>query len=63
MTYYTTTMDSPCGPLLCVVDETGAVVRIAVTASPANAFMLSFSGVAPFSAFFIGAVAGMSMRS
>jgi methylated-DNA-[protein]-cysteine S-methyltransferase len=27
-TYYTTTMDSPCGPLLCVVDETGAVVRI-----------------------------------
>jgi len=28
MTYYTTTMDSPCGPLLCVVDETGAVVRI-----------------------------------
>ena len=28
MTYYTTTMDSPCGPLLCVVDATGAVVRI-----------------------------------
>jgi methylated-DNA-[protein]-cysteine S-methyltransferase len=28
-TYYTTTMDSlPCGPLLCVVDETEAVVRI-----------------------------------
>jgi methylated-DNA-[protein]-cysteine S-methyltransferase len=27
-TYYTTTMDSPCGPLLCVVDESGAVVRI-----------------------------------
>jgi methylated-DNA-[protein]-cysteine S-methyltransferase len=27
-TYYTTTMDSPCGPLLCVVDATGAVVRI-----------------------------------
>jgi methylated-DNA-[protein]-cysteine S-methyltransferase len=28
MTYYTTTMDSPCGPLLCVVDDAGAVVRI-----------------------------------
>jgi methylated-DNA-[protein]-cysteine S-methyltransferase len=28
MTYYTTVEDSPCGPLLCVVDETGAVVRI-----------------------------------
>jgi methylated-DNA-[protein]-cysteine S-methyltransferase len=28
MTYYTTTFDSPCGPLLCVVDEAGAVVRI-----------------------------------
>jgi methylated-DNA-[protein]-cysteine S-methyltransferase len=28
MTYYVTTLDSPCGPLLCVVDETGAVVRI-----------------------------------
>jgi methylated-DNA-[protein]-cysteine S-methyltransferase len=28
MTYYTTTMESPCGPLLCVVDESGAVVRI-----------------------------------
>ncbi len=28
MTYYTTTMESPCGPLLCVVDETGAVMRI-----------------------------------
>ncbi len=28
MTYYITTMESPCGPLLCVVDETGAVVRI-----------------------------------
>jgi methylated-DNA-[protein]-cysteine S-methyltransferase len=27
-TYYTTTLESPCGPLLCVVDETGAVVRI-----------------------------------
>jgi methylated-DNA-[protein]-cysteine S-methyltransferase len=27
-TYYTTTVESPCGPLLCVVDETGAVVRI-----------------------------------
>jgi methylated-DNA-[protein]-cysteine S-methyltransferase len=28
MTWYTTVQDSPCGPLLCVVDETGAVVRI-----------------------------------
>lgn len=29
MTYYvTTTKESPCGPLFCVVDETGAVVRI-----------------------------------
>ncbi|HEX9943874.1 MAG TPA: methylated-DNA--[protein]-cysteine S-methyltransferase [Thermoanaerobaculia bacterium] len=28
MTYYTTTMESPCGLLLCVVNETGAVVRI-----------------------------------
>lgn len=28
MTYYTTTVQSPCGPLLCVVNETGAVVRI-----------------------------------
>jgi methylated-DNA-[protein]-cysteine S-methyltransferase len=28
MTYYTTTLESPCGPLLCVVDEAGAVVRI-----------------------------------
>ena len=28
MTYYTTTVESPCGPLFCVVDETGAVVRI-----------------------------------
>lgn len=28
MTYYTTVQDSPCGPLLCVVDETGAVIRI-----------------------------------
>lgn len=28
MTWYTTTVESPCGPLLCVVDETGAVVRI-----------------------------------
>jgi methylated-DNA-[protein]-cysteine S-methyltransferase len=27
-TYYTTTLESPCGPLLCVVDEAGAVVRI-----------------------------------
>ena len=27
-TYYTTTLESPCGPLLCVVDETGAVVRV-----------------------------------
>ena len=27
-TYYTSTMESPCGPLLCVVDETGAVVRV-----------------------------------
>jgi len=29
MTWYTTTVDSPCGPLICVVDEDGAVVRIA----------------------------------
>jgi methylated-DNA-[protein]-cysteine S-methyltransferase len=28
MTYYTDTFDSPCGPLLCVVDAAGAVVRI-----------------------------------
>ncbi len=28
MTLYTTTVESPCGPLLCVVDEAGAVVRI-----------------------------------
>ena len=28
MIYYTTTVESPCGPLLCVVDEAGAVVRI-----------------------------------
>jgi methylated-DNA-[protein]-cysteine S-methyltransferase len=28
MTYYTTTVDSPCGPLLCVVNADGAVVRI-----------------------------------
>ena len=28
MTWYTTTLESPCGPLLCVVDEAGAVVRI-----------------------------------
>src|SRR6476661_6645084 len=28
MTWYTTTVDSPCGPLICVVDEDGAVVRI-----------------------------------
>jgi len=28
MTHYTTTAESPCGPLLCVVDEAGAVVRI-----------------------------------
>lgn len=28
MTYYTTTVDSPCGPLLCVVNSAGAVVRI-----------------------------------
>ena len=28
MTYYTTTLESPCGPLLCVVDAAGAVVRI-----------------------------------
>jgi methylated-DNA-[protein]-cysteine S-methyltransferase len=28
MTWYTTTVDSPCGPLVCVVDEDGAVVRI-----------------------------------
>ena len=27
-TCYTTTLDSPCGALLCIVDETGAVVRI-----------------------------------
>lgn len=28
MTLYTTTVESPCGPLLCVVDAAGAVVRI-----------------------------------
>src|SRR4051794_29262888 len=28
MTYYTTTMESPCGPLLCVVDEAEAIIRI-----------------------------------
>lgn len=28
MTWYTTTVDSSCGPLFCVVDEDGAVVRI-----------------------------------
>ncbi len=28
MTYYTHTFESPCGPLICVVDEAGAVVRI-----------------------------------
>ncbi|MEA2602013.1 MAG: methylated-DNA-[protein]-cysteine S-methyltransferase [Acidobacteriota bacterium] len=28
MTLYTTTVDSPCGPLICVVDEDGAVLRI-----------------------------------
>jgi methylated-DNA-[protein]-cysteine S-methyltransferase len=28
MTWYTTTFESPCGPLLCVVDDAGAVVRI-----------------------------------
>lgn len=27
-TYYTTTVESPCGPLLCVVGEDGAVIRI-----------------------------------
>ncbi|HEY0557635.1 MAG TPA: methylated-DNA--[protein]-cysteine S-methyltransferase [Thermoanaerobaculia bacterium] len=27
-TCYTTTLDSPCGALLCIVDEAGAVVRI-----------------------------------
>ena len=27
-TLYSTRIDSPCGPLLCVVDATGAVVRI-----------------------------------
>jgi len=26
---YTNTFDSPCGPLICVVDEDGAVVRLA----------------------------------
>ncbi|HSS75313.1 MAG TPA: methylated-DNA--[protein]-cysteine S-methyltransferase [Thermoanaerobaculia bacterium] len=29
MNLYTTTVDSPCGPLICVVDEEGAVIRIA----------------------------------
>ena len=28
MTYYTHTVDSPCGPLLCVVNAEGAVIRI-----------------------------------
>lgn len=28
MTYYTNTVDSPCGPLLLIVDAAGAVVRI-----------------------------------
>jgi methylated-DNA-[protein]-cysteine S-methyltransferase len=28
MTWYTTTVESPCGPLVCVVDEDGAVIRI-----------------------------------
>ena len=28
MTYFWDLMDSPCGPLLCVADEEGAVVRI-----------------------------------
>jgi len=28
MNWYTTTVDSPCGPLICVVDDDGAVVRI-----------------------------------
>ena len=28
MTWYTNTVESPCGPLLCVVDEAGAVIRI-----------------------------------
>ncbi|MFL6196376.1 MAG: methylated-DNA--[protein]-cysteine S-methyltransferase [Thermoanaerobaculia bacterium] len=28
MTLYTTTVESPCGPLLCVVDAAGAVIRI-----------------------------------
>jgi methylated-DNA-[protein]-cysteine S-methyltransferase len=28
MTYYTDTVDSPCGPLLLIVDAAGAVVRI-----------------------------------
>jgi methylated-DNA-[protein]-cysteine S-methyltransferase len=28
MIYYTTTVESPCGPLLCVVDEASAVIRI-----------------------------------
>src|SRR5689334_7485531 len=28
MTLYITTVESPCGPLLCVVDEADAVVRI-----------------------------------
>jgi methylated-DNA-[protein]-cysteine S-methyltransferase len=27
-TYYTTTVESPCGPLFCVVSEDGAVIRI-----------------------------------
>jgi methylated-DNA-[protein]-cysteine S-methyltransferase len=28
MTLYTTTVESPCGPLLCLVGENGAVIRI-----------------------------------
>jgi len=28
MTYYTTRIESPCGPLQCTVDETGAVVSV-----------------------------------
>jgi len=28
MNWYTTTVDSPCGPLICIIDEDGAVIRI-----------------------------------
>ncbi len=28
MTYFTSTVDSPCGPLRCVIDEAGAVTHI-----------------------------------